>query len=46
MITQKTAGNQMQLELAEAKEELANPHTQSTVNEATEHLKCKRLKHL
>ena len=28
----------MQLELAEAKEELANPHTQSTVNEATEHL--------
>lgn len=28
----------MQLELAEAKEELANPHTQSTVDEATEHL--------
>ena len=28
----------MQLELAEAKEELAKPHTQSTVNEATEHL--------
>ena len=28
----------MQSELAEAKEELANPHTQSTVNEATKHL--------
>jgi|GEM_PF-52233 len=28
----------MQLELAEAKEELANPHTQSTVDEATKHL--------
>ena len=28
----------MQLELTEAKEELANPHTQSTVDEATEHL--------
>ena len=28
----------MQLELAEAKEELAKPHTQSTVDEATEHL--------
>ena len=28
----------MQLELAEAKEEFANPHTQSTVDEATEHL--------
>ena len=28
----------MQLELAEAKEELAYPHTQSTVDEATEHL--------
>lgn len=28
----------MQLELAEAKEELAKPHTQSTVDEATKHL--------
>ena len=35
--TEKT-WKSMQLELAEAKEELANPHTQSTVNEATEHL--------
>lgn len=38
MIIRQQAGLNLCVELKEAKDELAAPHTQSTVDEATEHL--------